>query len=401
MDARIAVTSVFVCLYISLTGCQALPGSSPVQPATTPPKTDSAAAAASEDVETAGDISPELESVRNWMARIERVDDLHSRVSSELAEGNITPAKSNSYEDTFTQAVHAGGAENAVDDSTEVIAGNDLPAEPLSPAPVLGPIEARTAAQIIEPIDQKTESQASANAPASASNMPVSLQDFAEQWLTQPSETSFRGQLDQRLLLVLAGKYENARTPLEMVTQEQQQMAKQFVEALIVIREGHGGDPEAEANRVLTRVESLADSLVPLSELRIPALELTRAVRGFGQYDVFKPAAFPTGSACEFVVYCEIENFLSRPLESGGFESQFSMKTAILNRAGDVVLEINDEHIADKCHTRRHDCFIPRLVHLPATLSPGEYVVKITIIDKIGAKVAEKRTTFRIIARSS
>ena len=158
---------------------------------------------------------------------------------------------------------------------------------------------------------------------------------------------------------MLAGKYENARAPLEMVTQEQQEMAAQFVESLIVIREGHGGDPESEANRVLTRVEALMDSLVPLSELRIPTLELTRAVRGFGQYDVFNPPAFLTGRVCEFVVYCEIENFLSRSLESGGYESQFSMKTTILNRAGDVVLELNDEHIADKCHAPATRLFHP------------------------------------------
>ena len=78
----------------------------------------------------------------------------------------------------------------------------------------------------------------------------------------------------------------------------------------------------------------------------------------------------------------------------------FSMRTTILNRAGDVVLELADDHVPDVCRTRRQDCFIPRLVRLPATLSPGQYVVKVTIVDKIGEKVAEKRATFRIVARS-
>jgi hypothetical protein len=37
-------------------------------------------------------------------------------------------------------------------------------------------------------------------------------------------------------------------------------------------------------------------------------------------------------------------------------------------------------------------------VRLPASLSPGEYVVKITLVDKLGQKVAENRATFRLSA---
>ena len=127
---------------------------------------------------------------------------------------------------------------------------------------------------------------------------------------------------------------------------------------------------------------------------------MTRAVRGYGRYEAFDPPAFSAGRENEFVIYCQIENFVSREREDRKFESQCSMRTTVLNRAGDTVLEINDEHIADECRTRRRDCFIPRLVHLPATLSPGQYVVKVTIVDKIAGKVAEKRSTFRIVARS-
>ena len=37
---------------------------------------------------------------------------------------------------------------------------------------------------------------------------------------------------------------------------------------------------------------------------------------------------------------------------------------------------------------------------LPATLGPGEYVVKVTIADKIGQKVTEARTTFKLAVRT-
>jgi hypothetical protein len=238
------------------------------------------------------------------------------------------------------------------------------------------------------------------NAPAEAQAAIPSLQQFADAWLETSDDPSFRRQLDACLLCVLAGDYEKARRPLELVSNEQQQMATRLVEMLIAIRDGHGGDPAAEASRVLTEVKRLEESLVPLGDLNITDLAITRIVRGFGRYEAFHPPQFPTGRESEFVVYCQIENFVSRERDDQLFESQFSMRTTVLNRAGDAVLEINDDHIADECRTRRRDCFIPRLVHLPATLSPGQYVVKVTIVDKIAGKVAEKRSTFRIVARS-
>ena len=276
---------------------------------------------------------------------------------------------------------------------------------PTVESPVLGAIDVHAAPPATKddvhssPSSDNAVAAPGINKPATASNAPVTLEQLIEQWQSQPGEGSYREQLDQRLVLVVAGKYEEARRPLESVSDQQRQMAARLIEMLIEIRESHGGSPESEAKRVLTEVQALSDTLVQVSDPEITVLALTRAVRGFGQYEPFDPAEFPSGRQNEFVVYCELRNFVSRENE-GWYASEFAMKTTILNRSGDVILEINDDPIKDRCRSRRHDCFIPRLVRLPATISPGEYVVKLTIIDKIGEKVTEKRTTFRIVARS-
>lgn len=401
MDARSAASAACLCLLLIFTGCIPLNGSPNARHTTTdnspPTKSDEFVPTVNtDDVRPVGNVDPDLEPVQRWIEQIERVDDLHSRVVPQLSDGELIPVIENSYGQN--PVLLNADVEDLQTESTEVQPPDEN--VPTPEPPILGSVTARAAELSIADASTTGETSPAVNAPAEAADQPLTLEEFAEQWLDQPTETSFRGQLDQRLLLILAGKYEQARQPLEMVSDEQKQMATQFVEALIAIREGHGGDPGAEANRVLTQIEALMDSLVPLSDLRIPTLALTRAVRGFGRYEAFDPPHFLTGRENEFVVYCEVRNFLSRPTADGGYESQFSLRTTILNRAGDVVLEINDEHIADKCKTRRHDCFIPRLVRLPATLSPGEYVVKVTIVDKIAKKVAEKRTTFRIVARS-
>jgi len=400
MEARPSTAAACLCCLLALAGCT-LQNS---KPEARPQDTDGASpqeqsevvqGSTTDDVQTAADVEPGVQQVQRWVEQIQRRDDLGSRVTSVPADSTFSSVPESNYQPDTSEL-------GVTPDSTPAPDSTDPPAdEPPAPAaPVLGSVAVRAAAEAIDASLLQSGTSASVNAPENAVDEPITLPRFVEQWLARPTDPTFRDQLDRRLLQVLAGKYEDARQPLELVSNEQQQMARQLIEAVVAIREGHGGDPGAEANRVLAQIKKLEESLVPLTDLRIPKLALTRVVRGYGRYEAFEPPHFLTGRENEFVVYCEVESFLSRLKDDGRYESQFSMRTAILNRAGDVVLDINDAHIADECRTRRHDCFIPRLVRLPATLSPGEYVVKVTIIDKIGKKVAEKRTTFRILARS-
>jgi hypothetical protein len=240
---------------------------------------------------------------------------------------------------------------------------------------------------------------AAVNAPATAANHPMSLKDFLERQISRTRDPSFQQQFDTRLLHAAAGDYEKARQPLELVSDEQQQMAARFVEAYIVLRERTlGDDPTEAANAALREIEQLADALRPLSDLSIPTLVLCRAVRGYGQYDVIDPPSFLTGNPIEFVTYSEVRHFATERQPDGTYHARFDMHTTILTRDGTTVLNLDDRDIVDRCRSRRRDCFIPRLVRLPATLSPGQYVAKVTIIDKLAQKVAEKRATFRVIA---
>ncbi len=159
------------------------------------------------------------------------------------------------------------------------------------------------------------------------------------------------------------------------------------------------GDLSRAAGVAVEGLAQLQAALERLGDLEVPVVEICSAVRGYGQYDVLKPASFLTGQPAEFVLYCEVRDFLSEKRDDGYFHTMFDLTTAILNRSGEVVMELRDTDIADRCRTRRHDCFIPRLVRLPATLSPGQYVAKITVVDKLAQKVAESRASFEVVAR--
>lgn len=437
MDAGRVWIAIIAVSVISYSGCVLPEGSMSVGPTAKPAAVnenpaqhagDSSAARGEEGDESTSD--PEIKRVQEFIARIDdmsaRVDrsgarthgfgsnpassiensgyrsDSHFESSDKISNTNVPDEQSS---DNIGTSVLNKRSKNDPVEATVEADGTEV-SEAVTESPVLVSVQARPvhardadAATASNSPAAGADGVGSINTPTATTYATATLEQLIELWQNQPTDGSFRQQLDQRLLVVLGGKYEEARRPLEAVSDQQQQMAGRLIEMLIGIRESHGGNPEAEAKRVLNEVQALTATLIQVSEPEIVTLALTRAVRGFGQYEPFEPAEFATGRVSEFVVYCEMRNFASRETAEGWHESEFAMRTTIMNRIGDVILELNDDPIRDRCRSRRHDCFIPRLVRLPGTISPGEYVVKVTIIDKIGEKVTEKRTTFRIVAR--
>lgn len=228
--------------------------------------------------------------------------------------------------------------------------------------------------------------------------VPTSLREFLAQ-VVPAEDASFREQLDLRVLRLVAGDYAGAREPLALVTPEQQELAGRFVEALIVLREAQTGDPAAAAAAAARALAEAQEAVGRLGDLSVPALRICSAVRSFGQYDEMPAPRFVAGRVAEFVLYCEVAGFASELRDDGYYHTVFDLTTTILSRAGDTVLELHDPGLVDRCRNRRRDCFIPRLVRLPATLSPGQYVAKVTVADKLAGKVAESRVAFEVVAR--
>ncbi len=286
------------------------------------------------------------------------------------------------------------GAESA--DSTAGVA--DEPSAPAGP-PVVTAVSVRPAARApqfpaVSPLEPTV-----ANAARTSASAAPSMDELLRLHAAQLADVGFREQLDRRLLLALAGDFESARQPLDAVSDEQQRIAAQFIESLIAMREFHGGDPQAEADKLRAQVDRLHETLRATGDPVLSAPALCRSVRGFGQYDLLDPPLVFAGVESEFIAYVEVRDFASEELPSGEFESRFALRTSILSRGGETILELTDDPVVDRCRSRRRDCFIPRLLRLPASLSPGEYVVKVSLTDKIAQRVTEQRTTFRVVVR--
>jgi hypothetical protein len=212
------------------------------------------------------------------------------------------------------------------------------------------------------------------------------------------TDDSFRAQFDGRIAAVLAGDLTAARKPYPIASRHQQELSEAVISLLIAARATHDGDGGEGQVAVKQALRTVEQTLAGSGDLTLSQVLICRSVRGFGQYDLIEPPQFPAAAAAEFVAYGELSGFAVRELEGGGFEARFDLTTRVYSHEGKVVAEWSDTDLIDRCRSRRRDCFIPRLIQLPTTLAAGEYVLKMTVADRVGNKVAESRTTFAISA---
>ena len=397
MDAKRTPCWILICALLVPCGCtltNTTPSDRPPQPTATEPQEPPQVVADEPQPETTAPESEVNQLVLDYIARPKR-----------RAQDPPPFRHAVDTEPVTTQPASQPSIELIPDPPVETQpTSQPTPGEPASTRPAittppkLGPVSIRT-----EPTPNPVPLEPLAaspgiNAPTFAHNAPASLDELLQR-LPDPADGSFQEQIKHRLMWAIAGDFDRSRQPLNLVTAEQQDLATGFINAWIQIQEAHMGDLTGAANAATNEVARLQLALEQLSDLTIPTVKICSAVHGYGQYQEIDPPRFAAGLPSEFVLYSEVEHFTSDLRDDGLYYTAFDMTTTILNDAGDTIDEFLDRDIIDRCHNRRRDCFIPRLIRLPATLSPGQYVAKISIVDTLGQKVAENRATFELGAR--
>ncbi len=158
------------------------------------------------------------------------------------------------------------------------------------------------------------------------------------------------------------------------------------------------GAPPADFGKA---IESLTETLEQVQPLQIPTALLCRSVSSFGCPDVMpQPWHFLAGRTSMVVLYCELAGFKSEPApqKTDWYHTVLSQRLAILTSAGKELWSFEDQKIEDLCRRPRRDFFITKLLKIPATLPAGDYVLKVTIRDKLANHVTETNVPFAITA---
>ena len=146
---------------------------------------------------------------------------------------------------------------------------------------------------------------------------------------------------------------------------------------------------------LIPKIQEAIGRLESLSPLAIVDLKLCRKVQGFGHREALEPAAIRVSQP--LLVYCEISGLRYEPI-SEGFQSRLTSTAEIVRAEGGEPVWSQELGAAeDVCRTPRRDYFINYRIPLPATLTSGDYQLRLTQRDLLTGRDASAVIAFRII----
>ena len=202
-------------------------------------------------------------------------------------------------------------------------------------------------------------------------------------------------ELRLRLLYLAAGLDEKSTTPVKGMDPIQAELLNAVLKTVASSRQAIQ-QPINGSTAALTSVDELRRLLGQQSGISIPRVALVTKVTSFGDYEAINPLRFKQGNDIHAYVYTEIANFRSEPVEGDRLRTRIAQRVQVFDAAGKMIWERNEPNIEDSVRTPRRDFFIPFPLHLPGNLPPGDYALKVTVEDRIGATTDQQRLSFSI-----
>jgi hypothetical protein len=187
-------------------------------------------------------------------------------------------------------------------------------------------------------------------------------------------------------------------------------------DAALAVRElavrlvGDDSEPAGDPHRLREVLLSTAETLREHARVRIAAAELCSVAPAFGSYIPLPRRTFLAGRTARVVVYAEVEHFALRPATTGEAETDGDTVAADLTQDLELYLREGDPQptwrrsIPWLPRTSRRsfrDLFVATAVDLPASLSVGEYDLKVRITDDVSGARDEAIIPIRIVADAS
>ncbi len=231
--------------------------------------------------------------------------------------------------------------------------------------------------------------------PAPATGITALIDELEQSVTMHPQQLD--DQFKLRLLYSATGQHDKAAGPIAGADPVQADLLTAVFRMIAAARQSIH-DPATAAPVALATVDELRRLISRQSPVIIPKIALVTRVNSFGDYDAVSPPRFPAGQPVHVFLYTEVSNFRSEP-DDNRLRTLLAEKVEIFDAAGACVWQRSEPTIEDRALSPRRDFFMTMEVQLPADTPPGDYVLKVTVEDKLGASTDQQRMTFTIAAR--
>ena len=209
------------------------------------------------------------------------------------------------------------------------------------------------------------------------------------------------GQLDYQLLEMLQGESVPQLATLSPLAAEDREVVSALIDGVTNFRDSVRSDSNMLLSRKVRPLLEMADRLRSQAELSIPTVALCKRVTGFGVYDPIEGARFMAGQETPVIVYCEVENFASQLNDQKLWESKLKLQVVLYEEQSGMEVWRQKEMRpgVDLSRNRRHDFFMAEMIHLPASLTLGRYLLKVSVEDLGVNRIAENTVGIQIAAQ--
>lgn len=264
------------------------------------------------------------------------------------------------------------------------------PAPPASPPARMDGADANSPAAVPQTRELTTTATPSSPADALTAKLEQRIKD-------NPRDVA--GHLDYQLLRFVQNESVPDLAALSSLPAEDRELVSAVLDGLSNFRSTLRSDNNMLLGRKVKPLLDLADRLRTQTDLSIGAIALCTKVEGFGIYDAIEPARFAAGREHPAIIYCQVENFASQFNEQKQWETRLTMESVLYTESGLNVWSDKTTPIVDRSRQRRHDFFVVRMIRVPANLTIGRYLLKITLVDQQASRVAEATVPIQVVAQ--
>jgi len=148
-------------------------------------------------------------------------------------------------------------------------------------------------------------------------------------------------------------------------------------------------------------IEEMATAIEDRADPEIETVFLCQRVVSFGVYEVIDPKSLVAGRDVPVIVYTEVDRLRSTKQEDGQYQTELATRLEVMSADGTSKLVREEPVIVDRCLRRRRDFFVAQRLVLPASLTPGEYVLKVFVEDRLSNRAHETALPFTMLESSS
>lgn len=187
---------------------------------------------------------------------------------------------------------------------------------------------------------------------------------------------------------------------LAALAPEDREVLGALMDALSNFRNQLRQDNNMLFSKKIAPLVELSDRLRSQAELAIPTFILVKDAQTFGVYEKLDPARFVAGKAHSVAFYYEVENFSSQLNDRKMYETKLTQNMVLYTESSGLPVWTDQKiNLHDLSHRRRHDFSYARRINLPANLTIGRYLLKVSIEDQQARRIAENTVPLEIVAQ--